>query len=147
MTYDNTQAMMAYDARKKSIALAYVLWFFLGGLGAHNFYLGRNGVAITQLVLMILGVLTAVLLVGLFLMAGVGIWVLIDAFIIPGTVERSNMALAAQFKSNASATPPARFTAHDLSAEMDALATLRNSGAITEAEYEEKRQALLARLQ
>lgn len=147
MTYDNTQAMMAYDARKKSIAVAYVLWFFLGGLGAHNFYLGRNGVAVTQLILMILGVLTAVLVVGLFLIGGVGIWVLIDAFIIPGTVERSNMALAAQFKSNAAATPAARFTAHDLSAEMDALLALKNSGAITEAEYEDKRQALLARLQ
>lgn len=38
MTYDNTHAMIAYDARRKSVAVAYVLWFFLGGLGANNFF-------------------------------------------------------------------------------------------------------------
>ena len=35
--------MMRYDANKKSIGVSYLLWFFLGGLGAHRFYNGRTG--------------------------------------------------------------------------------------------------------
>ena len=35
--------LMQYDAAKKSAVVAYLLWFFLGGLGVHRFYLGRTG--------------------------------------------------------------------------------------------------------
>lgn len=148
MTSDNTQTMMAYDARKKSALIAYVLWFCLGGLGAHNFYIGRTSVAITQLVLMLLGILTAVFIVGFFLIIPVCLWVLIDAFIIPGNIERYNTALAASLGTNVPthSAEPARYTAQDLSAEMESLQALRRSGAISDAEFEEKRIALLAKL-
>ena len=56
-----------------------MLWFFLGLFGGHNFYLKRIGVAVTQLVLSITVV-----------------WVLIDAFLIPGWVRRQNNLLAVQ---------------------------------------------------
>src|SRR5690349_1865524 len=41
----STQEQMLIEQRvaneAKSTGLAYVLWFFLGGLGMHRFYLGR----------------------------------------------------------------------------------------------------------
>jgi TM2 domain-containing membrane protein YozV len=86
---------MRYDANKKSIGVSYLLWFFLGGLGAHRFYNGRTGSGVAQLALLILGFLTSVIGVGLFLWAALGIWVLIDAFLIPGWVREHNNHLAA----------------------------------------------------
>jgi TM2 domain-containing membrane protein YozV len=59
---------------RKSIGVAYALWFFLGLFSAHRFYLDRPGSAILQIVL-------NCLLVGL-------IWVLIDAFLIPGMIRK-----------------------------------------------------------
>jgi TM2 domain-containing membrane protein YozV len=73
----------------KSAGIAYAFWFFTGYLGGHRFYLGKTGTAVAQLVLCILGVLTAVFGVGVFMMAIVVIWVLIDAFLIPGMIKKN----------------------------------------------------------
>lgn len=92
----DVQVMMAYDAGKKSTVVAYLLWFFLSGFGAHNFYLGRTGPAVGQLLLFIVGWATAILVIGFFLLAAWGIWVLIDAFMIPGWIQRQNQMLASR---------------------------------------------------
>ncbi len=71
--------------------LTYVLALFLGGLGIHNFYLGRvGGVAVTQLVLTIVGIATTA--VGSFGMLNVVVlvWVLVELFLIPGFVRAAN---------------------------------------------------------
>lgn len=68
------------EYRSKVIAL--LLWFFLGGFGIHNFYLGRNGIAITQLVLTIVGVATSWLLIGFIPLAVVGVWWFVDLIMI-----------------------------------------------------------------
>src|SRR5262249_22046608 len=82
----DTRAMMLFEANRKSLAAAYLLWFFLGWFGGHNFYLGRTGVAVTQLILTItiLGMLVTFF------------WVIVDAFLIPGWVRRQNNLLAQQ---------------------------------------------------
>ncbi len=59
----------------KSKAAAYLLWFFLGFLSAHRFYLGKWGSGILYL-------LTGQLF-------GIG-WI-IDLFLIGGMVERYNL--------------------------------------------------------
>ncbi|MBP2236146.1 TM2 domain-containing membrane protein YozV [Sinorhizobium kostiense] len=41
----------------KSIGVAYLLWLFFGGLGAHRFYIGRIGSGLAILALMVVGVL------------------------------------------------------------------------------------------
>ena len=83
---DNTRMQMMFQAQKKSTGAAYVLWFFLGGFGAHRFYLGRTGSAVGQLLLLLLGWIP----VGLGWIA-LGIWWLIDAFLIPGIIEQEDM--------------------------------------------------------
>lgn len=91
----SARAQMMYDANKKSTGAAYVLWFFLGSLGAHRFYLGATGTAVAQLLLALLG------WIPLFLgWAVLGIWLLVDLFLIPGIAREKNMALADRFAFN-----------------------------------------------
>ncbi|MBJ7379051.1 MAG: TM2 domain-containing protein [Sphingobium sp.] len=56
-----------------SAAVAYLLWFFLGIVSGHRFYLGRPASAILQII-------------SYFILIGF-IWLLIDAFLIPGMVR------------------------------------------------------------
>lgn len=72
----------------KSMLLAYVLWIFLGSLGAHRFYLGRTGSAVIMLILLIAGWALTAVGVGLGLLAILGLWLLIDLFLIPGMISR-----------------------------------------------------------
>ena len=83
---NDTRVLMLFEANKKTALVAYILWFFLGLFGAHNFYLGRIGVAVAQLIL-------SLILVGLVITF---VWVIVDAFLIPGWVRRQNNLLAAQ---------------------------------------------------
>ncbi len=82
----DARAMMLFEANKKTAVVAYLLWFFLGLFGGHNFYLGRTGVAVAQL---ILSITVIGLLITIF-------WVLVDAFLIPGWVRNQNNLLATQ---------------------------------------------------
>jgi TM2 domain-containing membrane protein YozV len=82
----DTRAMMLFEANKKTALVAYILWFFLGLFGGHNFYLKRTGVAVAQLIL-------TLTIVGMVVTV---IWVLVDAFLIPGWVRNQNNLLAAQ---------------------------------------------------
>jgi TM2 domain-containing membrane protein YozV len=86
--------MMRYDANKKSMAVSYLLWLFLSGFGAHRFYNGRTGSGIAQLALLIVGAATSPIGIGLFLLGALGIWILVDAFLIPGWVGEHNNRLA-----------------------------------------------------
>lgn len=59
---------------QKDVGVAYLLWFFLGALGVHQFYLGKTGRAVSYL--LTLGWLT------------VGLW--IDLFTLPKQVRAVN---------------------------------------------------------
>lgn len=86
------RAHMMYDANRKSAGVAYLLCIFLGGLGAHQFYLGRTGSGVGQLALWLLG------WVSFFtLWIPLGVWVLVDLFLIPAIIREENMKLADRF--------------------------------------------------
>lgn len=62
-----------------NMAVAYLFWFFLGIFSGHRFYLGRPGSAILQ-------ILSYFIVVGF-------LWLLIDAFLIPGMVREKQEAI------------------------------------------------------
>ena len=83
---------------EKSTALAYVLWFFLGGLGIHKFYIGKTGRGIFYLLLVggiLVGAITgiskemgpAVIIAGSCGLV-LGILLLVDLFTIPRQIRR-----------------------------------------------------------
>lgn len=94
MTFDRVSAQ--YDIEKKSLVVAYVLWIFLGYVGAHRFYLGRPISGILMLALS--GVVFTLSLVSFgllgFLWVIVGLWWLIDALLIPGMAAGRNTRIA-----------------------------------------------------
>jgi TM2 domain-containing membrane protein YozV len=83
-----------YTPPQKDTAVAYVLAIFLGGLGIHHFYLGQPGQAVAMLCLWLFGWVTSFFLVGFFLLAGVGVWLIVDLFLIPGYVRAANARAA-----------------------------------------------------
>lgn len=72
-----TEDMILIESRaaneKKSAGAAYVLWFFLGWISAHRFYLGKPVTAILQ-------ILSYFILIGF-------VWWLVDLFLIPSIIE------------------------------------------------------------
>jgi TM2 domain-containing membrane protein YozV len=83
---NDARAMLLFEANKKTALTAYLLWFFVGLRGGHNFYLKRTGVAVTQLIL-------SITIVGLVI---TGVWVLVNAFLIPAWIHNQNNLLAIQ---------------------------------------------------
>lgn len=66
------------NTKGKSKGIMYLLWFFVGGLAGHRFYLGDTGYAI------------AMLLLG---WATLFIWPLVDVFFIGKRLEQKNEQL------------------------------------------------------
>jgi TM2 domain-containing membrane protein YozV len=71
-----TETTTAAPANQKSVGTAYVLWFFLGALGVHQFYLGKTVRGVTYL----------------FTLGWLGIGLLIDLFTLPSQVRKANGA-------------------------------------------------------
>jgi TM2 domain-containing membrane protein YozV len=78
--------------REKSMGTAYLLWFFLGGVAAHRFYLGFPVSAAVQMALMPLAYafMAAGSGFGIVLFFAGGLWVLGDAIMIPGLHRQAN---------------------------------------------------------
>ena len=93
MTHHDAQVMMLYDANKKSVLVAYLLWFFFGALGAHRFYLKRTGSGLIMLVIFIATAVFSVVGLGFFGAIALAIWILVDAFLIPGIARDYNNRL------------------------------------------------------
>lgn len=72
-----------------NLIVAYLLWFFLGLLSAHRFYLGRPKSAILQIVLNIC-------IIGL-------LWTLFDVFLISGMAREKREQLRQKYTRQAAA--------------------------------------------
>lgn len=75
-----------------SSTAAYLLWFFLGFVSAHRFYLGRPGTAVLQ-------ILSYFLVVGF-------IWWIVDGFLIPGMIRDKQAQLRQRYVTSALAEQP-----------------------------------------
>jgi TM2 domain-containing membrane protein YozV/SH3-like domain-containing protein len=103
---------------KKSTAVAYVLWFFLGGLGIHKFYIGKTGMGIFYLLLvsgLIVGSITGMSkeMGPAMIIAGscglvLGIQLLVDLFTIPRQIRRTYIQAERQILSKIRSTPKDR---------------------------------------
>lgn len=71
----------------KSVVVAYLLLIFVGWFGVHRFYLGRTGSALAQLLMTLFGLVTLVGIIGIIPLAIVGIWLVVDLFLVPGIVQ------------------------------------------------------------
>ncbi len=100
---NEAKAMMAFESGKKSSGISYLLWFFLGGFGAHRFYLGRTGSAIAMLVIYIVSWILTFVAIGAIGLIVIGIWWIVDAFLIPGMVRKNNEALQQNIESGMAA--------------------------------------------
>jgi TM2 domain-containing membrane protein YozV len=85
--------LMYFEANKKSAGIAYLLLIFLGGFGAHRFYLNHPGSAIAQLLLWWGSVLLMAVFIGFVTMWIPVIWWFIDLFLIPQMVTEYNNSL------------------------------------------------------
>jgi len=77
----------------KDTTVAYLLWFFLAGFGAHAFYLRQPAKAVTMLLLTLVGWATVWILVGILPLLAVAIIWIVDAFLIPGRVRMLNLRI------------------------------------------------------
>ena len=133
----DAQAIMTFEANKKSAGVAYLLWFLAGGFGGHRFYIGRTGSAVTQLLLSFFGWTTIWFLgFGLLFLIPLGIWLLIDLFTLGGMAAEHNNTLMQRLNSS----PAPRAASVD---ELAKYAALRDSGAISGDEYEVQKRRLL----
>ena len=77
---------------RKTNGTAYLLWFFLGGVSAHRFYLGYRITAVIQMILTPLGY--AMMMTkspgGAIVVPAAALWILLDAVLIPGMVTSAN---------------------------------------------------------
>jgi TM2 domain-containing membrane protein YozV len=79
---------------KKSMVLAYILWFFFGTFGGHCFYLGKTGQGIIRLAAFVVAL--AMMMSGslaashyaTIIFVVLAIWVLVDLFLIPRMIRQ-----------------------------------------------------------
>ncbi len=77
----------------KSVFLVYIILLFVGVLGIHSFYLGKTTSAIIMLLCTVLGLLTLPIVVGAVFLVAVGVWCVVDLFLVPGLVTENRTAL------------------------------------------------------
>jgi TM2 domain-containing membrane protein YozV len=90
--------IMRFEAARKSVLVAYLLWFFLGWLGLHRFYLGYMLSGVLMLVLWVVGTVLSVVLIGYVILVVPVLWWAVDALLITGMARASNNEIIAEIE-------------------------------------------------
>ncbi len=85
-----SERLMYYDALKKSVGIVYLLWFFLGYWGVHRIFAGRVVSGISMFILSVVSIILSIVVIGFLGLAIVGIWWIIDLFLIGGWIRAYN---------------------------------------------------------
>jgi len=123
----------------KSKGVAYLLWFFFGWLSAHRFYLGKVGSGLLYL----------------FTLQLFGIGWIIDLFLLGGMVDTYNLlhfggrggnvnTNTASNVNNIVVNVPGNGQTPNMTEQLQRLAELKASGALTEEEYNAQKAKLLS---
>lgn len=124
----------------KNMLVAYLLWWFLGWAGIHRFYLGRVKSGIAQLLLFVLGWVTAIFVVGYILIIAWLIWWSLDAYFTYKIVEDENAKLGVQ---NSAIYLSKSGGVHNELDQLEKLHALFEKGVITKEQYEAKKAVLI----
>jgi len=128
----------------KNMLVAYIIWFFLGGLGIHRFYLGRMKTGVAMLALSVVGALTVLFYIGILLLMVVGVWWLADAYFTQAIVTQENEKLGIQSSSITLHTVSTGQKSEDSALDqLSKLADLKDRGVINETEFEAKKAQLM----
>jgi len=87
---DDAGRLMRFEAARKSVLVAYLLWFFLGFFGLHRIYLGYVPSGLLMLALWGIGTALCFILIGYVILVVPLLWWLVDALLIPGLARDSN---------------------------------------------------------
>ena len=115
-----------------NIYVAYALWLLTGWLGAHRIYLGKFITGFLMMGLFFVGYSTLYFIIGIPFLAIWGIWWLIDAFLVGAYVEKNLQK--AELKE--------RVKLKDKEDDLKRLYELFESGAISKAEFEARKEIL-----
>ena len=92
---DRELALLASEMpnKQKSLAVAFLLWFFLGTLGIYNFYLGNKRRGWFMVILTIVAIITFIVIVGIVILLGLAVVWIIDAVRMGTRVQEANTAI------------------------------------------------------
>ena len=78
--------------REKSLAVAYILWFFFGAISAHRFYLGHSVSAAIQASLWLVSWLMVIggFFLALPVLLAAALWIFVDIFLMPSLHASAN---------------------------------------------------------
>ena len=127
--------------REKNMGIAYLLWFFLGPLGSHRFYIGENKSAIWMLVLFLVGSFTFALGVGIIVLLILGIWWFTDVYFTYKLIDQHNKKIKEQVSEIT-----AKNQTKDSMDGIEKLHELYEKGAIDKETYDKKKEELLKSL-
>jgi len=142
----------------KDFVTTLLICIFLGGIGGHRFFVGKQETAMGMLVMPIAAGFFIVVLdiFGMILFAAWGLWYLFDVFqIVTSSFEDSEGRVIVYQAAGATNTTPGTHVpekvveappAKDIPAEIEKLADLKDKGIITDEEFQQKKQELLDRI-
>ena len=115
-----------------NIYVAYALWLFTGWLGAHIIYLGKFITGFLMMGLFFIGYSLQIILIGYIFLGIWFIWWIIDAFLVGSGVDKNLQK--AKLKE--------RVKLKDKEEDLKRLYELFESGAISKAEFEARKEIL-----
>lgn len=74
----------------KDTTAAWLFWVFLGGFGAHDFYLRHPGAGVGKICLNLLGLLLTLVLIGYVMLFALFVWWVVDACLMSSRLQQVN---------------------------------------------------------